>query len=74
MERAEKNQRIREGMRAAQAGGRHVGRPRVIDEDLVAVVAANFHPRRMPKYKLAKELGVSERTIGRALRAAREGR
>ncbi|WP_148294327.1 hypothetical protein [Azospirillum sp. B506] len=60
-------------MKAAREAGRHVGRPQLLGEFLVQMVKATHHPRRMPKWRLAKEWGVSERTISRALRMAREG-
>jgi DNA invertase Pin-like site-specific DNA recombinase len=59
-------ERTLDGLRAAQAQGRHGGRPRTVDDDVLAI-ARNRRGRGESVTTIARHLGVGRSTLYRAL-------
>lgn len=66
-ERSLISERTRAGMRAAQAKGRHVGRPPALDDTQKLEVLEAINGRQEPVNAVARRYGVHPRTIRRVL-------
>jgi DNA invertase Pin-like site-specific DNA recombinase len=60
-------QRTKAGMQAAKKRGKHVGRPRKITSDLIANIKLLKCSGRATHHEISTSLGISSRTISRAL-------
>ena len=67
-ERSIISERTRAGMAAAKARGSRLGRPRIISEEELLRVASAIQACDMPARDLARELGISVRTLHRRLK------
>jgi DNA invertase Pin-like site-specific DNA recombinase len=63
-------ERTQDGLAAAQARGRHGGRPVVMTPDKIAVARETYASRRHTVVAIAKTLGVSRASIYRHLPTA----
>ena len=67
-ERSIISERTRAGMAAAKARGSRLGRPRITSEEELRRAASAIQTHDMPARDLARELGISVRTLHRRLR------
>ncbi|WP_407922067.1 recombinase family protein [Brucella tritici] len=67
-ERSIISERTRAGMAAAKARGSRLGRPRITSEEQLRRAASAIRTHDMPARDLARELGISVRTLHRRLR------
>lgn len=67
-ERSIISERTRAGMAAAKARGSRLGRPRIISEEELRRAARAIQTHDTPAHNLARELGISVRTLHRRLK------